>query len=387
MGSNRVGAASFKAVEEAGRRFYAMYSTCLFCHTTLGANEAVEHFPVGRRLAFDAAKGRLWVVCRKCERWNLTPVEERWEAIEECERSFRDTKLRVSTDQIGMSRLGEGLELVRIGKPLRPEFAAWRYGDQFGRRRRRNILKVGATAVAAASVMWLGPAVGLSFAGGGYYLFHVGNFGFGMYKRTRIVARVRDNDGNLLLVRTHEVKETVILPPSPDRPWGLRIKHRAPEYSATPWWRYTKDADETDVRGEDALQVAAQLLPKVNEKGASREQVKDAVAIATEHVDPLVIFDRAARLADTKPSWKEYGKGAKLASIPAEMRLALEMTSHEESEKRAMEGELYLLEDAWREAEEIAAISDDMFLPTGVTDTLAEIKDRVKRQKPQHSIK
>ncbi|HMH86422.1 MAG TPA: hypothetical protein VK529_10795, partial [Gemmatimonadaceae bacterium] len=63
-----------------------MYSTCLFCHTELGANEAVEHFPVGRRLAFDAAKGRLWVVCRKCERWNLTPVEERWEAIEECER-------------------------------------------------------------------------------------------------------------------------------------------------------------------------------------------------------------------------------------------------------------------------------------------------------------
>jgi hypothetical protein len=118
--------ASFKAAENAGRRFYAMYSTCLFCHTTLGANEAVEHFPVGRRLAFDAAKGRLWVVCRKCERWNLTPIEERWEAIEECERSFRDTRLRVSTDQIGMSRLSEGLELVRIGKPLRPEFAAWR---------------------------------------------------------------------------------------------------------------------------------------------------------------------------------------------------------------------------------------------------------------------
>jgi hypothetical protein len=33
-----------------------MYSTCLFCHAQLGANEAVEHFPVGRRLAFDAAE-------------------------------------------------------------------------------------------------------------------------------------------------------------------------------------------------------------------------------------------------------------------------------------------------------------------------------------------
>jgi hypothetical protein len=47
-----------------------------------------------------------------------------------------------------------------------------------------------------------------------------------------------------------------------------------------------------------------------------------------------------------------------------------------------MEGELSLLEDAWREAEEIAAISDDMFLPTGVSDSLAEIKDRVQKHTP-----
>lgn len=40
-----------------------MYSTCLFCHAPLGANETLERFPVGRRLAFDAANGRLWVVC------------------------------------------------------------------------------------------------------------------------------------------------------------------------------------------------------------------------------------------------------------------------------------------------------------------------------------
>ncbi len=30
----------------------------------------------------------------------------------------------------------------------------------------------------------------------------------------------------------------------------------------------------------------------------------------------------------------------------------------------------------------IAAISDDMFLPTGVSDSLAEIKNRVERQTP-----
>ena len=54
-----------------------MYKTCIFCRKPLGSNEVVEAFPVGRRLAFDATKGRLWVVCGHCERWNLTPLEER----------------------------------------------------------------------------------------------------------------------------------------------------------------------------------------------------------------------------------------------------------------------------------------------------------------------
>jgi hypothetical protein len=94
-----------------------VYSTCLFCNNALGANEVVEAFPVGRRLAFDQARGRLWVVCRKCEKWNLSPLEERWEAIETCERFFHDTRKRVSTDNVGLARLDEGLELVRIGEP------------------------------------------------------------------------------------------------------------------------------------------------------------------------------------------------------------------------------------------------------------------------------
>jgi hypothetical protein len=38
--------------------------------------------------------------------------------------------------------------------------------------------------------------------------------------------------------------------------------------------------------------------------------------------------------------------------------LALEMALHDESERRAMEGELAALEDAWRDAEAIARIAD-----------------------------
>src|SRR4051812_38856287 len=82
-----------------------VYSTCLFCNQPLGANAAIDKFPIGRRLAFDPAKGRLWVVCRKCERWNLSPLDERWEAIEQADRLYTDARRRVATDQIGLARL------------------------------------------------------------------------------------------------------------------------------------------------------------------------------------------------------------------------------------------------------------------------------------------
>ena len=71
-----------------------MYSSCLFCNSDLETNQVLPTFPVGSRLAFDARQGRLWVICPRCERWNLSPLDERWEAIEECERRFRRTKIR-----------------------------------------------------------------------------------------------------------------------------------------------------------------------------------------------------------------------------------------------------------------------------------------------------
>jgi hypothetical protein len=54
------------------------------------------------------------------------------------------------------------------------------------------------------------------------------------------------------------------------------------------------------------------------------------------------------------------------------------MASHEESERRALEGELHILEAAWRDAEEIAGIADDMFLPASVEEDLARLKRRTE---------
>src|SRR6476660_9368180 len=147
-----------------------MYATCLFCQKDLGRNESFETFPVGRRLAFDAAKGRLWVVCSHCERWNLSPLEERWEVIEQAERYYRDSKRRVATDNIGLSKLRDGTTLVRIGEPMRPEFAAWRYGDQFGRRRRRQILIATGGVAALGALVTVGISAGVGIGGFGWIM-------------------------------------------------------------------------------------------------------------------------------------------------------------------------------------------------------------------------
>lgn len=139
-----------------------MFSTCAYCHGALGANDVVEQFPVGRKLAFDSARGRLWVVCQRCTRWNLSPLEERWEAIDTCERLYRSTPLRASTDQIGLAKLREGLQLVRVGAPTRPEFAAWRYGEVFRKRRFATWALMGTSAAVMAGVYglkYLNPAL------------------------------------------------------------------------------------------------------------------------------------------------------------------------------------------------------------------------------------
>jgi len=61
-------------------------------------------------------------------------------------------------------------------------------------------------------------------------------------------------------------------------------------------------------------------------------------------------------------------------------RLALEMALHEQAERAAMEGELQALEAAWREAEEIAAISDSLLVPTTVDQAFEDIKRRAPKE-------
>lgn len=365
-----------------------MYSTCLFCAADLGRNRVIEPFPVGRRLAFDASKGRLWVVCRACERWNLTPLEERWEAIEECERRFSSTRLRVSTDNIGMARLSEGLELVRIGDALRPEIAAWRYGDQFGRRRRKHILLTGAAVAAVGGLVVLGPATGI-IAGGGWGSWQIFTNLYSAYQNRRVRARLRVPGGDVVIpVRKKQLDRVSVV--RTNQEWGLRVplsrswareNGRWPstdEDSIRPRRRHTREVEPRPsvvFTGREALQAASKLLPAINDRGARADEVQSAVHIVAEVADPMRLFERYAGVPDERRAQRSNpDDGHTVSRLPKEIRIALEMASHEEQERRALEGELALLQAAWREAEEIAQIADDMLLPDSALARLEQLK-------------
>jgi hypothetical protein len=334
-----------------------MYSICLFCNRPLGANEVIEHFPVGRRLAFDGEKGRLWVVCRKCERWNLTPLEERWEAIEECEREFRGTRMRMSTDQIGLARLREGLELVRIGEPLRPEFAAWRYGDQFGRRRRRAMLWTAAGIAATGAVVAGVAAVGGGVVGGVHVVPQ-------LIANIPVRARIKTRDGRILKVRRQNLEKARFLLNEGRGDWSVYVKH---------------SNGEDVFSGEDAVRVTGLLLPGLNEMIGTKPVIDDAVTRIEEAGDPEAYLDCVAQevkrqaARDSGAVFKK--KPGLINRLPKPTKLAIEMAVHEERERRALAGELLTLEAAWREAEEIASIADDMFVPQ-------ETRDFIEKHRP-----
>lgn len=68
-----------------------------------------------------------------------------------------------------------------------------------------------------------------------------------------------------------------------------------------------------------------------------------------------------------------------LFRLPRVQRLALEMALHESSEQHALDAELASLERAWREAEEIAAIADNLLVPKHIEARIASAKDSPRR--------
>lgn len=369
-----------------------MYSTCTFCYAPLGSNALLETFSVSRRVAFDPRKGCLWAICRHCARWNLAPLEERWEAVDECERRFRATSLRYSSGSIGLAWLRGDVELIRVGPALRPEVAAWRYGRVLARKRSLGTRTVEglATTIAqaaravAASRRPRDPRAALAQT----LLAIYGNRVLDLV-HLPVSGAPSPSEVPVAVVRYRHLSRAALVRPESGTPWALRLPH---------------DHGILAIEGDEGVRTAARVLAVINgtERGGgfSHDVIESAARKVDESAFSESYFNRVLAIAlrshwgrdanepagDAVPSrvdalevamsdvqrlafrltgrtfWGHGGIGSEpstaLLDVPLVDRLALEMAAHEETERRALEGELEELQAAWREADEIATIAD-----------------------------
>lgn len=306
------------------------------------------------------------MICERCERWNLTPLESRWEAIDEAERAYRRSRLRVATDNIGLARLPEGLELVRVGKSPRLELATWRYGDQFGRRRRKYIA-VSSLGIAIPSLQWIPVAGPFALVPVLIVMGHT----FHTLRLARLAGRVprvvvRDDEGTTLALTARDIGATQLRRDESEHRWSIAVEHKEQPLQGS--YRRTRRAI---LRGDEAKRALASLIPHINRDGGSGRRVREALDIIGTTTDARELVQSTALLQTNKVA-PNY-----LRKLPVAMRLALEMALHEEDERRAMEGELSRLEDQWREAEEIATIADSLLVPEEIEMRLGAIRERL----------
>jgi hypothetical protein len=273
--------------------------------------------------------------------------------VETCERLFRQSRRRVSTENVGLAELSSGVTLIRVGSPLRPELAAWRYGRVLGSRRVRSSIATAIGLAGAAGVAAGGAALGIGA------LAFCGAYGTGqmaiMDIPIRVVARVSFG-GRVLRIRREDVPRLRVL--RIERCAGDRLSYSLLVHHA-------RGVD--CLHDEEAVCALGAIMPAVNRFGADRSVLREALALIerSPSVDAFV-----------GAMYGYANRNGSVDGMPSEVRLALEMALHDEMERRALEGDLRELERAWRAAEEIAAIADSLLVPPAVGQMLARLRGR-----------
>jgi hypothetical protein len=343
-----------------------VYRTCIFCSAELGTNDALEAFPVSKSIAFDGWKGRLWAICPKCARWNLAPLEERWEAVEAADRLFTDARLRVQSENVGLAKLRDGTRLIRIGAALPGELAAWRYGDQLVKRRSKYLLVTGAAI--AAGVVVVGGITWLAATGAATSILNAA-IQLGNQRRNRkVIYRLpadRSPTGAEVALRRWHASSSVL---RPDDAGGIALVVPDPQRKdpkVNRWGRPQYAGEPLVLPDGEARAFLGRAMVHLNRSGASRRRLESAVGLLGAAGSADDFLRRAA--AEERTLGKRRDMPGR-ALLPAGA-LALEMALHEEQERRALEGELVLLQSAWREAEAIAAIADGLAVPNAPAES------------------
>ena len=321
-----------------------MYRTCLFCIGGLGTNEVLEALPVGRIVAFDPGRGRLWVVCPECNRWNLTPLEERWESVEMAERLFHDSHRRVTSENVGVAVLPDGTRLVRVGQVLPAEYASWRYGQQIRGRSGR------ATGAVRRVSDWLGSLVtGTILAPG-------------VFDRWSVIHRL-DGEGARAVIRRGDLDGAEFETGAASSLVNLRLV------------RLVGGVAHLAIEGRSATTLLERMLLNVNREASPERLLNSAVLFLERHPTGADLVQSLGEGHSTvgpgrlrlhyegegqwRGEWAPAGVRG-FQAVPRFRTVALEMALHEEAERRALAGELRELVYRWKEAETIARIADSL---------------------------
>jgi hypothetical protein len=336
-----------------------VYSTCILCHRPLGTNHTIPNLPVGRRIAFDPSRGRLWVVCTHCGEWNLTPLEDRWEALAQCEAACQQVESRAQAEGLSFAECADGTALIRIGQDAsRNDIANTRYGRRLHQRRGRYALVAAVTlGLALAATNAVGVVTGsliLAVWLGAYLWFWLTSAR--EIATWRVLARCRTQAGALITIRY----------------WDLpHIEIRRKRQSAKPVVVVTTPSQELAFQGEAAIDLLAVACAATNRQAGSPAEIQ--AAVQTVDNAEAQYPDREA----SAPLWERVlrvKKRARLIDLPLTTRLALEMMLVEHRELRALRDMATEHERAWNAAEPIAAIADDLLVPPGITAWLIRFR-------------
>ncbi len=334
-----------------------MFSRCLFCHREFAANETLERFPLSRKVAYDPGRGRLWAVCSSCQRWNLAPLEERWEALEELEKLTRDrARMLAQTDNISLLRTGE-MEIVRVGHAKLAEEAWWRYGRELLRRNRNYKLWTAAGIGLVGVVAIAGSTAGITVGGAWWGLWRVSKV-FPMLGRTMKFGGTAwegqatcTNCGSVL--SEIPFRQRGVLVPRPEPNNGISLTYRCPKCWFPRRHGGSPGADMGDrdagfrFEGVEAEHLLRRVLAYHHFSGATEPQIQDASRLIQDAGSARGLSVRVA------------ARRRELVDLDPTEAFALEIAVNEEAERRMLEMELTALEERWKQEEEIASIVDE----------------------------
>jgi hypothetical protein len=321
-------------------------TTCLFCHQPFPANQTLERFVSGRRIAYDPVRGRLWAVCPSCDRWTLAPFEMRWEVLEDLERLTRDrARLLAETDEIALLQV-EDLEIVRVGRAGLREESWWRYGREFSARRRSVKREVRKGRVREALVTLL--VAGFPLWGVVDPKHWIGQARAKKFGRVAWQGQVKcDRCGTSLRQVYFDERSQLLL--------------RSAPYGVVAFWhgcaRCAAEADSEEgehghrITGVAAEHLLRRLLAHANFAGGTDAMVRAAMDLVEQYPTTDDLVRQVCQ------------RGYSLGALTVQRTFALEIAANAEVERQLLVLELEELESRWREEEEIAAIADGILTP------------------------